>query len=164
MIHGKYFSSQDDCSAIFALRKEVFCDEQGFSEELERDKYDAMAFYALVYDETEQPAATGRLYIDADNRFRIGRMCTRADQRRQGLGDLVIRMLLDLALRLNAPYVVVSAQPQAAEWYRRYGFEPVGDPYEEEGKPHRLMRVDSENICLDHCGGHCPMADTQQEE
>lgn len=155
MIHGKYFTSRDDLSAILALRKQVFCDEQGFSPELDRDKYDDMAFYALVYDQDEQPAATGRLYIDAESRFHIGRMCTRKDMRGKGLGDLAIRMLLDLALRMNAPYVVVESQTHAIGFYKKYGFTEAGDVFlDEENAPHQLLRADADAICLGcSCGG-----------
>ena len=122
MIHGKYFTSRDDLAPIMALRYAVFSDEQGFNREHEKDKFDDMAFYALVYDQEDVPAATGRLYIDDENRFHIGRMCTRRDMRGQGLGDLAIRMLLDLALRMNAPYVVVESQIPTVGFYKKYGF------------------------------------------
>lgn len=155
MIHGKYFTSRDDIAPILALRKEVFCDEQGFSPELDHDQYDDMAFYALVYDQNEQPAATGRLYIDAQSRFHIGRMCTRKDMRGKGLGDLAIRMLLDLALRMNAPFVVVEAQLHAIGFYEKYGFVKEGDVFlDEENAPHQLLRAQAEDICIGcSCGG-----------
>lgn len=156
MVHGKYFTSKDDIGPILALRKAVFCDEQGFCAQTERDKYDDMAYYALVYDENETPAATGRLFIDASDRFHIGRMCTRADLRKRGYGDLAIRMLLDLALRLNAPFVVVDAQMPAVGFYKRYGFTESGDVFLDEGAPHQPLRAEAKDIALlAGCGGHC---------
>lgn len=148
MVHGKYFSSADNTEAIMALRLAVFCDEQGFSRELERDKYDDMAFYALIYDENEEPAATGRLFIDGQNRFHIGRMCTRKDARRKGYGDLAIRMLLDLALRMHAPYVVVESQIPAIGFYERYGFKRQGEQFMDENCPHQLLVAQAEDICV----------------
>jgi len=157
MIHGKYLNSKDDISSLLALRKAVFCDEQGFSAENEKDAFDDMAYYALVFDEQEQPAATGRLFIDAQDRFHIGRMCTRRDMRGKGLGDLAIRMLLDLALRLNAPYIVIDAQEAAVGFYEKYGFRPCGEMFLDEGAPHIPLRADAADILLvGSCGGHCP--------
>lgn len=156
MVHGKYFTSADDIEPILALRKAVFCDEQGYDPKQERDKYDDMSFYALVYDQNEQPAATGRLFIDAENRFHIGRLCTRKDMRGQGLGDLAMRMLLDLALRMNAPYVVVGSQLQAVGFYKRYGFREFGDVYDDENCPHLMLKVMAEDILLQgKCGRNC---------
>ena len=156
MVHGKYFTSSGDIAPILALRKEVFCDEQGFDPALERDKYDNMAFYALVYDENEKPAATGRLFIDGQNRFHIGRMCTRKDCRGQGYGDLAIRMLLDLALRQNAPYIVADAQLPAVGFYAKYGFKPCGEIFLDEGVEHQPLRIEAGEIVLGgHCGGNC---------
>ena len=148
MVHGKYFTSADDITPIMNLRYAVFSDEQGFNREHERDKYDDMAFYALVYDENEVPASTGRLYIDGENRFHIGRMCTRKDMRGQGLGDLTIRMLLDLALRMNAPYVVVEAQIGAVGFYKKYGFKEQGEPYPDENCMHQLLVAQADEICI----------------
>ena len=156
MVHGKYLTSAGDIAPILALRKEVFCDEQGYDLALERDKYDDMAFYALVFDENERPAATGRLFIDARDRFHIGRMCTRRDCRGQGYGDLAMRMLLDLALRMNAPYIVLDAQLPAMGFYARYGFKPYGGITLDEGVEHQPMRIESADIVLGgHCGGDC---------
>ena len=155
MVHGKYFTSADDISPIMGLRYAVFSDEQGFNRDLERDKFDDMAFYALVYDENEQPAATGRLFIDDKNRFHIGRMCTRKDMRGQGLGDLAIRMLLDLALRMNAPYVVVESQIHAIGFYKKYGFKEVGEQYLDENCPHQLLVAQADEICIGCSCGSC---------
>ncbi len=148
MVHGKYFTSADDITPIMNLRYAVFADEQGFSRELERDKYDDMSFYALVYDEDEQPASTGRLFIDAKNRFHIGRMCTRKDARGKGYGDLAIRMLLDLALRMNAPYVVIESQIPAIGFYKRYGFHEEGEIFMDENCPHQLLVANADEICV----------------
>lgn len=157
MIHGRYFRSGQDISGIMELRYAVFCDEQGYRREDEIDEFDKMCFYALVYDADEKPAGTGRLYIDADSRFHIGRVCTRRDMRGQGIGDLVIRMLLDLAIRLNAPFIVISSQTHAVNFYERYGFKKVSEEYLEEGTPHVLLRIETQDIQLDNCGGHCHM-------
>lgn len=154
MIHGKYFTSKDDVQPILALRKAVFCEEQGFSAETERDAFDDMAYYALVYDDQERPAATGRLFIDSKDRFHIGRMCTRIDCRGRGYGDLAIRMLLDLALRLNAPYVVVDSQLPAVGFYKKYGFAESGPIFLDEGAEHQPLRAEAADIALlAGCGG-----------
>ncbi|MDO4740136.1 MAG: GNAT family N-acetyltransferase [Eubacteriales bacterium] len=166
MVHGKYFTSHDDITPILELRYAVFSDEQGFSRELERDKFDDMSFYALVYDQNDVPAATGRLFIDDENRFHIGRMCTRKDMRGQGLGDLAIRMLLDLALRMNAPYVVVGSQLPAMGFYKKYGFKEVGEPYMDENCAHQLLVAQADEICVgctcSSCAG-CAQAESCTE-
>lgn len=152
MIRGKFIRSTDDCSEIYALRRRVFVDEQGLSEDMVRDELDAMAIYALVFDERDAPSGTGRLVIDED-RFMLGRVCVLKEARGQGLGDLVLRMLLLRTQEMQAPGVYVEAQPPVEAFYRRYGFKPLGEAYQRHGAPHRLMRALAQEIDIEgNCG------------
>ena len=154
MIRGKFLTSRDDTRAVMDIRMRVFVDEQGFSPEAEIDAFDQMAVYALVYDEDDRPAGTGRLIIDGKSRFQIGRVCVLPEARGRGLGDLVMRMLLYRALELGAGEVWVGAQLPAVGFYARYGLAPRGEVYDEEGVPHRWMTARAEEINLEgSCGG-----------
>jgi len=110
MIQGKYLSSIDDLKAVLTLRRQVF--------DLGADENDRMAVYALVMD----PAGAGRLYIDGDDRFRMDLVGVLPGKRRQGLGDLILRMLLQRALDLNAPAIVIDAPRELHPFFARYGF------------------------------------------
>jgi len=150
MIRGRYLRSNDDLSEVFALRRRVFVEEQGFSWENEIDAYDRMSVYALVYDEEDRPAGTGRLYVDVDGRFTIGRLCVLKENRGMGYGDLLMRMLIARALDLNAAGIYLSAQVERAGFYEKYGFTALGETYPDEGVPHVLMAADRGR--LDACG------------
>ena len=80
MIRGRFLTSRDDISQVIALRREVFCEEQGYSVDTEPDAHDDMAVYALAFDDEGRPLGTGRLYI-ADDQFRIGRVCVKKEMR-----------------------------------------------------------------------------------
>lgn len=152
MIYGKYLTSRDDLSAVMALRRRVFVGEQGFAAKDEIDAHDAMAIYALVYDEMGAPAGTGRLFID-DDRFTIGRVCVAREARGQGFGDLVMRMLVLRARELCAPSVWLKAQLPTVAFYARYGFRPAGEIFFEEGVAHRLMRAMAAELDIEgSCG------------
>jgi len=154
MIRGKYLTSMDDISQVLAVRYQVFVEEQGYSAELERDKHDDMAVYALAVNDDGMPVATGRLFIDDDAQFTIGRVCTLKEYRRQGYADLILRMLLQRALDLNATGVVIHSQVPAMPFYQRYGFANTGEVEYDEGVEHRRLYVKAENICLEgSCGG-----------
>ena len=146
MIRGKFLTSMDDISEILDLRRRVFVDELGFPPGNEPDEFDRMAVYALAFDENDRPAGTGRLYIDQNGHFRVGRVCVLPDARGYGLGDLILRMLLFRARELNAASVYVDVDPAAEESFARYGFRTY-----ESGAPVR-MRVLAEDIDL---GGSC---------
>ena len=155
MIRGKFLTSQDDVRAVMDIRRRVFVDEQGYSADTEIDGFDKMAVYALAYDENDRPAGTGRLIINDESRFQIGRVCVLKEARGQGLGDLVVRMLLYRALELGAGEIWLGAQLPAVGFYAHYGFQPIGEIYDDEGVPHRWMRAKAEEVNLEgSCGGH----------
>ena len=118
-----------------ALRIEVFVVEQGVPVELEWDEADEVSIHAVAYDEEGQPVATGRLLPDGH----IGRMAVRKSARGQGIGDEVLRCLLDEARRLGHQELVLHAQTHAAGFYARHGFTRVGDEFMEAGIPHHRM-------------------------
>lgn len=157
MIRGKFLRSGDDIREIIALRERVFVREMGLPQAWVRDDQDAMAVYALVFDESDAPGGTGRLAID-DDRFMLGRICVAKEVRGQGLGDLILRMLLLRAREMDAPAVYVKALPDAVPLYQRYGFRAVGGVADEEGAPRQLMRamkdeIDIEGACHKKDGG-----------
>jgi len=127
--------------AALRVRRAVFVDEQGFPADSEPDELDALSWQAVLYDAGE-PVATGRIYW-AEGGFHLGRICVLRAWRGQRLGDALMRLLIAKALNHAALSLVLSAQQQAVSFYARYGFQPEGAPYEEDGVPHRRMRADA---------------------
>ncbi|MGI5883904.1 MAG: GNAT family N-acetyltransferase [Candidatus Spyradocola sp.] len=146
MVTGKFIRGNDDLSEVEGVRMRVFVEEQGFPAEEEMDAYDARAIHCLLYDGEGKPAATGRLYIDDDGYWRIGRVAVVRERRGQQMGDLLMRMLLDKALNAGARHFRLSAQKQAEGFYRRYGFTPFGEEYLDGTVPHVEMEATNESI------------------
>jgi predicted GNAT family N-acyltransferase len=118
------------------IRHRVFVEEQGVPREIELDEHDASCVHAVAFDERGAPVGTGRLLPDAH----IGRIAVLEDRRRHGVGTLVLNKLIEAARERGHREVLLSAQVHAVGFYRRHGFETVGDIYEEAGIPHRAMR------------------------
>ena len=57
----RWLDGSDDLHEAFAIRLEVFCDEQGYSPEMELDELDRTSRHVLLY-RGDEPVATGRLY------------------------------------------------------------------------------------------------------
>ena len=118
------------------IRWLVFVQEQGVPREIELDEKDPLCVHALAFDERGVAVGTGRLLPDSH----IGRMAVLAERRRHGVGALLLNKLIDAARERGDREVLLSAQVHAVGFYRRHGFEPVGEIYEEAGIPHRSMR------------------------
>jgi len=118
------------------IRFRVFVEEQGVPREIELDVQDARCLHAVAFDEKGVAVGTGRLLPDGH----IGRMAVLEQCRRRGVGTLLLDRLIDAARQRGDREVLLSAQVHAVEFYRKHGFETVGEIYEEAGIPHRAMR------------------------
>lgn len=164
MIRGEILSGAtggEPLEAAFAIREAVFVREQGYALEIERDDHDPFAAHALVWD-GDTPVATGRLFIDDEARWHIGRVAVLKAWRGKGVGGLVMRLLLMAALRFGADAVYLGSQDHAVGFYEGLGFRVYGDPYLDEGQPHRHMVADEADMraLFDGCDGcdqrECP--------
>lgn len=118
------------------LRIEVFVDEQGVPPELEWDEHDAGSrhFLALAADDTV--IGTGRLLPDG----KVGRMAVARPWRRHGVGAALLEAIAAAAARDGHDELVLAAQLHALPFYANLGFQAFGEPFEEAGLPHRMMR------------------------
>ena len=119
-----------------ALRFAVFVGEQNVPSGIELDDKDAVCVHALAYDDAGRAIGTGRLLPDGH----IGRMAVIKEWRRQGIGAKLLEALIAEAGKRGHADVALSAQLQAAEFYRSHGFVAEGKVYEEAGILHQKMR------------------------
>jgi predicted GNAT family N-acyltransferase len=118
------------------IRFNIFVGEQNVPPGIELDDKDASCMHAIAYDDHGNAIGTGRLLPDGH----IGRMAVVKDWRRRGIGALILGALMDEARRQGHKEVVLSAQLQAAEFYREQGFEAEGKVYKDAGILHQAMR------------------------
>lgn len=122
------------------LRTEVFVEEQGVPLALEHDEWDVKSEHAVVFNRLDQPMATGRLLPAENGTSRLGRMAVKRVLRGNGLGEIVLRSLLDKASSRGDAEVILHAQINAQAFYAKFGFKPDGAIYEEAGIAHVTMR------------------------
>jgi predicted GNAT family N-acyltransferase len=120
-----------------AVRRAVFVEEQNVPEELEWDDADHRASHVLATDCAGAPIGTGRLKADCY----IGRMAVLKPWRDRGVGGAMLKALLAIAENKGCSVVRLHAQTHAIGFYARYGFEAVGNEFDEAGIPHRLMQL-----------------------
>jgi ElaA protein len=122
---------------LVALRINVFVVEQQCPyPELDGRDVEPASRHVWTQDEAG-PTAYLRVLTDPDGAVRIGRVCTRADARGQGLAAALMTDVLD---RSGDHIVVLEAQAHLADWYGRFGFSVSGPGYLEDGIAHLPMR------------------------
>ena len=118
------------------IRISVFVEEQHVPAELEMDDMDARSLHALAFD-GNQAVGTGRLLPDGH----IGRMAVLKAWRGRGAGAALLERLIAAARERGDREALLSAQVHALGFYRRHGFVPYGEVYDEAGIPHQAMRL-----------------------
>ena len=118
---------------VFVLEQGAFLDPDGVDRDswhlLGRDPQRALHAYLRVVD-------PGVKYVEPS----IGRVITSPEARRSGLG----RALMTEGLaRCDSTWpgraIRIGAQARLQDFYRGFGFVPMGDPYIEDGIPHIEM-------------------------
>jgi ElaA protein len=72
---------------------------------------------------------------------RIGRVATARDARGRGIAADLMRRAVDRCVeRRPASPILLDAQSHLVDWYGRFGFVVEGEPFADDGIPHRRMR------------------------
>ncbi|MFC0431139.1 GNAT family N-acetyltransferase [Kutzneria buriramensis] len=130
--------TQQQLYDLLRLRVDVFVVEQKapYPELDGRDLEQATRHFWLAGDDG-RVLATLRLLEDKPGEFRIGRVCTAADARGNGLSG----RLMDAAVaEIGSAPSVLDAQVTVKDFYARYGYVTEGEEYLEDGIPHIVMR------------------------
>jgi predicted GNAT family N-acyltransferase len=126
----------DERELLRQVREPVFIQEQGVPQSMEWDDEDIIAYHLLALDSQQQPIGTARLLGSGQ----IGRMAVLPEWRNQGIGSALLLELLQQANRTGQNNLFLHAQTAAEPFYRRFGFIAEGEPFDEAGIPHRMMR------------------------
>lgn len=130
-----------DIATCRRLRRVVFIEEQGVSEEDEVDGLDDSAIHLLAFADGV-PVGTARLLVKGD-KGKIGRVCVLPAARGTGLGAALIRRALEEFRAMpGLRRVTLGAQSHATGFYAALGFHPVGEEFMDAGIPHREMVID----------------------
>jgi predicted GNAT family N-acyltransferase len=132
---------EEELAAALALRIDVFCGEQGVTFEGDRDGLDDEAVH-LVAVEGDEVVGTCRLLIEPGGTARFGRLCVRPSARGTGVGGLLLAEAEREARAAGARRIGMHAQTDALSLYRRAGFRPYGERFDEEGIEHLGMEMD----------------------
>ena len=127
---------QDD----LMIRKKVFVEEQNVPASLEVDKMENSSTYATLYIDGI-PAATARYFPTEDNGIHIQRVAVLKEFRKKGLASSLLKDIFK-RVRGDYKYIILGAQDQAQDFYKKLGLHVVSDQYLDAGILHHDMRLD----------------------
>ena len=131
-------ADEDDREAAFAIRREVFCVEQGVDAAEEFDGRDPDCRLYLARSDG-RPVGTARLRDTGPGEAKIERVAVLAPERGKHIGQALMRRTMADARAAGVRRIVIHAQCHAEAFYQVLGFERVGGVFEEAGIAHVRM-------------------------
>lgn len=125
----------------FAVRKAVFVDEQGVSEDIEWDKYDdpdADVTHFVGYRDGEAVGAA-RLREYEPGVGKVERVAVLESARGEGWGKRLMDVLESEAKSAGFDSLVLHGQTSAEGFYHGLDYETTSDVFDEAGIPHVTM-------------------------
>ena len=121
--------------ALRRVRRRVFTTEMGLPVTLEVDELDTECIHWAA--ENSDGHIIGCLRMTKDGA--ISRVAVIDDYRGHGIGYSLVELAVQRAKRFALNHVRLDAQSAAVEFYRKLGFRPEGEPFEEAGITHQPM-------------------------
>jgi predicted GNAT family N-acyltransferase len=127
--------SSEQLSQAFAIRREVFVEEQHCPPELELANEEESTHFLAIYD--QQPCGACR-WRKTDQGYKLERFAVLKPYRSIGVGQaLMAAVLADLPA--DAGYIYLNSQLDAVGLYAKFGFQKIGEQFEEAGIQHFKM-------------------------
>ena len=136
----RWASAPEDLRGAIALRRRVFCGEQGVAPSDELDGLDDQADHLVALSPGVPPRviATLRLLFDGE-RAKVGRVAVEPEWRRRGIASRMLEQALVRARERGCREARLASQLTATELYERAGFTVQSETFEEAGIPHVWM-------------------------
>jgi predicted GNAT family N-acyltransferase len=127
-----------DRARAFAIRREVFCAEQGVpaAEEFGGRDGESRQYLARL---AGRPVGTARLRESAPGEAKIERVAVLKAMRRHGVGRALMDRTIADARAAGMARILIHAQCHAEAFYAAVGFRTIGGRFEEAGIPHVKM-------------------------
>ncbi len=134
-IQIQLITSSDMLQQAFDIRRQVFVIEQMVSETEEYDQEDVSTHFIALYD--GKPIGTAR-YRTTPNGIKLERFAILKPFRSMGAGSAILQHIL-MELSAFEGLIYLHAQLTAMGLYSKFGFEAIGEQFEEAGIQHYKM-------------------------
>jgi len=131
----KIVTSDEERQQAYAIRYEVFVVGQGVPVDIEMDQHDEEAIHVLAILDGK-PVGTAR-WRTTPKGIKLERFAVLEEYRSQGVGAALVRFILGEVGQ--QPMIYLHAQEAVVPFYEKFGFVPVGEPFDEVGIQHREM-------------------------
>lgn len=126
-----------EMEAVYRLRDDVFVHEQDLTHDARDDPEDGHSIHLLAFD-GGTPVGTGRVTLYG-REAQVAWVAVAISHRRRGVGDAIMRALIERSRHEGATFMSLNAQAHAIPFYTRLGFESISGEFRMGGIAHRVM-------------------------
>jgi len=130
--------NEDGIEDAFDVRRDVFIEEQGVSEDEEMDGRDDDAAQFVAYDD-DYAVGTARVRTPEESVGKVERVAVRETYRRRGVGKALMERVEAWANDHGFEALKLHAQTHVEQFYADLGYETTSDVFEEAGIDHVAM-------------------------
>jgi putative N-acetyltransferase (TIGR04045 family) len=131
--------NKEELFESYALRKEVFVEEQKLFKRTERDRYDKHAIHIIaIYN--NKIVGTVRVYRDKADIWYGSRLAV-LKRFRGKAGKILIQKAVEVAKENCAKQFMAHIQKRNVPLFKRLKWKPIGQIYTYHHEPHQLMEV-----------------------
>ena len=133
---------EEEIREVFAIRKEVFVDEQKVFSDSDIDENDQKSIY-LIAREDGRIVGTVRVFPSGnDGTWVGGRLAVKSEYRGNHAAVLLSREAVETVKAHNCRRFIAEIQKQNVNFFRQLGWKLIGDEFIYSGIPHQLMEAD----------------------
>ena len=134
-INVRIVENAEEMKIVRDIRHRVFIVEQNVPEHVEVDQFEKSARYLLAALDG-QFVGTAR-WRKTNKVIKLERFAVLKNKRTYGVGGALVEFMLEQVI--NETVVYLHAQDHVISFYKKFGFQPVGDYFYEGGISHKEM-------------------------
>lgn len=125
-----------------SVRRAVFIEEQGVTEDEEMDGRDKQAAHVVAYTSAGEPVGTARYRSPEPGVAKIERVAVCGPHRERGLGRQLMDTVEACAREEGCSRALLHAQVSVEAFYRKLGYRTISEEFLEAEIPHIKMEKD----------------------
>lgn len=132
-LHIKIATTKPEIQNIFDIRRKVFVQEQGFTEEEEFDEYDDSAEAStehVIVNYRGKAIGCARVRW-VEDKIQLERIALLKPYRGKGFGKEIVEFMVDYAKKQNPKEIYANTQLSLYDFYIKLGFKPRGKVFKE---------------------------------
>ncbi|MBT0587699.1 bifunctional GNAT family N-acetyltransferase/hotdog fold thioesterase [Alteromonas oceanisediminis] len=116
-------ATDEQFQAYFQFRWEVLRKPWNYPPGSEKDEYETVSEHRMLLDEEGNIVACGRVHLNTSEEAQVRHIAVSAEHQRQGLGQMIVSALEDVARSLGAERAITNSRETSIAFFQSCGFE-----------------------------------------